>query len=152
MKKYFSYTLLFLLGLGIGCLINLSKNSYKKEVKKYVYVGEEKTSQKLYREGLNEDGLVYEKGVDPLGVYNKKDGIVCTPDIAYQIANSILTNIYGEQDINERKPFKIKLINDKYWAVEGEYQGKDRNIMLTGSVFICIKKDDAQVQMISHEK
>ncbi len=37
--------------------------------------------------------------------YFPKDGFIPTAEIAFQMAESILNKIYGEEDIKEQKPF-----------------------------------------------
>lgn len=64
------------------------------------------------------------------------------------IAKNILSNIYGEKQINSELPLKISLINNRFWQIEGSLPPN----MTGGTAIIVIKKDDGQIQYIRHTK
>ena len=81
--------------------------------------------------------------------YDKfKNGIVENANMAYTIANSILSNIYGSNQIKNEYPLKITLINNRFWVIEGSLSKGETG----GTAIIVIKKDDGQVQYINHGK
>lgn len=52
--------------------------------------------------------------------YFPKKGLVPTAKIAFQIAEPILNQIYGSENIEAEKPFSINLEND-VWIIEGHF-------------------------------
>lgn len=78
----------------------------------------------------------------------KKNGIVENANMAYTIANTILSNIYGGNQIKNEYPLKITLINNRFWVIEGSLSKGETG----GTAIIVIKKDDGQVQYINHGK
>ena len=109
------------------------------------------TIKTSFRDNLN--GVVYEKSQDPFGVYNKKNGIVSNPYLAYNIAYSILSDIYGENQIKEELPLKIYLLNDCFWVIEGSLgDATHPNGKVGGVAKIVISKVDGQIQAVFHEK
>ena len=115
---------------------------------KYIYIGNciDSLISSNYRSNFNR--IEYEDGVDPYGVYNKKNGIVENANMAYTIANTILSNIYGSNQIKNEYPLKITLINNRFWVIEGSLSKGETG----GTAIIVIKKDDGQVQYINHGK
>lgn len=75
-----------------------------------------------------------------------KNGIVENANMAYTIANTILSNIYGSNQIKNEYPLKITLINNRFWVIEGSLSKGETG----GTAIIVIKKDDGQVQYINH--
>lgn len=76
-----------------------------------------------------------------------KDGFVSTPEIAYNIAESILSKIYGKENIEKQKPFSINLEND-IWIIEGNIE-KD---YLGGVAYMEIRKSNGEVLKVLHGK
>ena len=115
---------------------------------KYIYIGNcvDSLISENYRSNFND--IEYGDGVDPYGVYNKKNGIVENANMAYTIANTILSNIYGSNQIKNEYPLKITLLNNRFWVIEGSLSKGETG----GTAIIVIKKDDGQVQYINHGK
>lgn len=153
MKKiimFFVATLSFI----VGCFCNFLfvKHSSDKQNSKsrveYKFEGRCTDSQihDNFREGLSD--ISYDNTTDPYGVYNQKNGVISNYRLAGVIAKNILSNIYGEEQINSELPLKITLINDRFWRVEGSLSPK----MVGGTAVILIKKADGQIQYIHHTK
>jgi len=68
-------------------------------------------------------------------------------ETAIKIAEAILIPIYGNEVLN-KKPFTVKLINCKVWHVEGSI-GLDE---LGGVPIIEIQKSDCKILKITHTK
>jgi hypothetical protein len=77
--------------------------------------------------------------------YLPSDGVVKDEDTASKIATIILNNIYGENNIQNQKPFKVILF-EGIWIIMGTLP-KDT---LGGVVKIMIQKEDGKVLYIDH--
>lgn len=148
--KFFVACLFFI----AGCFCNFLFVKYSAENKKtkkcieYSFVGYYTDSliPDNYRERLS--GISYDNNADPYGVYNHKNGVISNYRLAGIIAKNILSNIYGEKQINSELPLKISLINNRFWQIEGSLPPN----MTGGTAIIVIKKDDGQIQYIRHTK
>jgi hypothetical protein len=79
--------------------------------------------------------------------YIPKDGFVPNEETAKKIAEAVLYPIYGET-IKNQKPYKVTLIENKIWVVEGTLS---KNAV--GGVFhIEIQKDNCAILNVSHGK
>jgi len=148
-KRIFLKIVLILIGIFVGyavCYFHLKPSIRSKVEKKYVFAGTETVKWKIYREYPK--NKKYSAQYDPLGVYSIEGGVVNSASSAYEIAYTILTAIYGKSLIDSEKPLVIKLINNKYWEIHGSLPPNS----FGGVGFICIKKDDGQIQSIKHEK
>ena len=67
---------------------------------------------------------------------------------AKKIAEAILIPIYGKEQIEAEKPFKVKLVNDSIWVVEGT----QKEISLGGVFYIEIQKSDCKILKVTHGK
>ncbi|MCL1937341.1 MAG: YbbC/YhhH family protein [Candidatus Azobacteroides sp.] len=73
-------------------------------------------------------------------------GFIPNEEIAFKIAEIVLTQIYGKENINEGKPFSINLEND-IWIIEGTlYRRKG------GVAYMEIQKKDGKILKIIHTK
>ena len=79
--------------------------------------------------------------------YFPKEGFVSTPEIAVQIADIILSKIYGEKKIEKQKPFFVKLEND-IWIIEGHLEKG----YLGGVAYIELSKKNGEVLKVIHTK
>ena len=73
---------------------------------------------------------------------------VPTEKVACQIAEIILTPIYGEDNIKKQKPFKATLVRDSVWVVVGV----QKEIEIGGVAYIEIQKRDCKILKVSHGK
>ncbi len=79
--------------------------------------------------------------------YFPEDGFVPTAEIAFQIAEPILCQIYGKEKIEREKPFSINLEND-IWMVEGSIEkGFDG-----GVAYIELRKSNGEILKVIHTK
>ncbi len=148
--KFFVACLFFI----AGCFCNFlfvkysSENKISKKCIEYSFVGYYTDSliPDNYRERLS--GISYDNNADPYGVYNHKNGVISNYRLAGIIAKNVLSNIYGEKQINSELPLKISLINNRFWQIEGSLPPN----MSGGTAIIVIKKDDGQIQYIRHTK
>ena len=125
-----------------------SENKKSKKCVEYNFVGYYTDSliPDNYRERLS--GISYDNNADPYGVYNDKKAVISNYRLAGIIAKNVLSNIYGEKQINSELPLKISLINNRFWQIEGSLPPN----MTGGTAIIVIKKDDGQIQYIRHTK
>ncbi len=74
-----------------------------------------------------------------------ENGVVPTAKVAFQIAEPILINVYGKENIESEKPFSINLEAD-VWIIEGSLEeGYDG-----GVAYIEIRKSDGKVLTVIH--
>jgi hypothetical protein len=78
--------------------------------------------------------------------YFPKEGFVPTAEIAFQIAEPILNQIYGEE-IEEEKPFSINLEND-IWVIEGYLAPGFKG----GVAYMEIRKSTGEILKVIHTK
>jgi hypothetical protein len=79
--------------------------------------------------------------------YFPKEGLVPTAEIAFQIAESVLINLFGKETIEEEKPFSINLEND-VWIIEGSLEKGFKG----GVAYIEIRKSDGEILKVTHTK
>lgn len=68
-------------------------------------------------------------------------------ETAIKIAEAILIPIYGK-DILQKRPFTAKLVNNKFWRVEGTLNLDE----LGGVPVIEIQKTDCKIIKVTHTK
>jgi len=145
-KYIVSVVIGFLIGCGITvCFVQLNRYNYEEsdEEKDYIYLGNE--NQTI---DWKNDAPIYEKGVDPNGVYSRTGGVLPNDSSAVEMAKLILFPIYGKKEIEEEKPYLVRLINNEIWCISGQLKKG-----YEGGIFkILINKSDGKVLMISHSK
>lgn len=81
-----------------------------------------------------------------------KDGFVPDKETAIRIAEAVWIPIYGEDQINNEKPFKATLRNG-VWLVEGSLPEGPENSIVAGGVAVAeIAKKDGHIIRVSHGK
>lgn len=106
-------------------------------------------SNEDFRQSISD--IPYAEGADPYGVYNQENGIISNATVAYNIACAILSDKYGKEFVYENEPFIIALYNNKYWLIEGSTYHTEKN-KKRGGVYMVLRKDDGQIQMLRVEK
>ncbi|MBB1140691.1 YbbC/YhhH family protein [Myroides sp. WP-1] len=79
---------------------------------------------------------------------DKTEGYVPNADIAVQIAESILFNIYKKELIIEQRPYNVFFKNNSVWCVEGNLSKE----MDGGVFYIEIRKSDGAILKVLHTK
>ena len=79
--------------------------------------------------------------------FHPNNGVVSSPEMAYAIADCVLSNIYGRSAMNNEKPYHITLLDDRYWIIEGTLKAPKG-----GTAHIIIKKRNGQIIELSHGK
>lgn len=87
----------------------------------------------------------------------KENGFVPNKETAAKIAVAVWSPIYGEEAINNETPYRVKLIEDSIWIVEGSFIGeKDlrhllfKDAILGGTAYVEIRKSDGKVLRMIH--
>jgi len=82
--------------------------------------------------------------------YMPVDGLVPNEEMAVQIAEIVLSNLYGHERIEQQKPFSINLENN-IWIIEGYW---DRNDFSTdgGVAYMEISKNNGAILKVIHTK
>ncbi|MDH3593836.1 MAG: YbbC/YhhH family protein [Rhodospirillales bacterium] len=70
-------------------------------------------------------------------------GIVNNPKIAIDIAELVVANVYGDNEVKLQRPFEAFDETDR-WRIEGSYN-RDRKIEGHGPIEIWIRKRDAKI-------
>lgn len=76
-----------------------------------------------------------------------KEEFVPTAEVAVKLANTILIELYGIDDIEEQSPFSVNL-EDNIWILEG-YLDENK---LGGVAYIEIDKQTGQIRKVVHTK
>ena len=79
--------------------------------------------------------------------YMPQKGLIPTAEMAIQIAEIILKNIYGNEKIEGQKPFSVNIEND-IWIIEGHLEKG----YLGGVVYIELSKKNGEVLKVIHTK
>jgi hypothetical protein len=83
--------------------------------------------------------------------YRPGEGYVSSEKTAKMIAEAVLVPIYGIDEINKQKPFKV-VLKGKNWIVEGSTPA-DRGIKFLGGHFtIHIARSTGEITHLSHSK
>jgi len=88
---------------------------------------------------LNYDGI---NGID------KVEGYVSDANIAVQMAELILFNIYKKELIIEQRPYNVFLKNNSVWCIEGSLSDD----MEGGVFYVELRKSDGAVLKVLHTK
>ena len=79
---------------------------------------------------------------------NCEECYITKQETAMKIAEAILTETYGKDKIDSEKPFKVKIINDSLWNIEGSF-----NHIGYGGVFnITLSAKNGKVIEMYHGK
>lgn len=138
-----SYLICVIAGLGLGyCIFGNKHDKVKQQaVKTYVYVGEK-------YEGLNFKRSA-EYGFVPLDEINlSKYGVIEDAESAANVGIAMLSGMYGKENIESQKPFRVELIDGLFWSVEGSLHPFTKG----GTAFILIQKKDGRVLNYFHGK
>ena len=85
--------------------------------------------------------------------YDRTNGLVPDKETAIKIAEVILVNVYGEEQIKKQKPFVVTLLKNKIWIVEGSFKNKATSLRDKGGVaHIEIQKSDCKILLVTHGK
>ena len=104
------------------------------------------------------DFMYLGENIEPISVDDLEDsclvrnshpnnGVVSTAEMAYTIADCVFSNIYGRSTMDKEKPYRITLLEDRYWVIEGTM-----NTSEGGTAHLMIKKENGQIVEISHGK
>jgi len=137
MKKIvilFLLTILLFVFISTGCNVKIDNNTAEeKNTQQMDYVINKKLSLNNYSDY---------KG------FTSEDGFVPNEKIAFQIAEIVLSQIYGKATVESEKPFSINLENN-VWIIEGSLPKEyDKG----GSAYIEINKQTGQILKVIHTK
>lgn len=78
--------------------------------------------------------------------FKPKDGFVPNAETAINVAEAVLTPIYGEEVIKKEKPFKARLKNE-IWIVSGSMPS---GLTLGGVSHVKISKQNGAILLVTH--
>lgn len=87
-------------------------------------------------------------GYDNVDGIDKIEGYVPNADIAVQISELVLCNIYKKELIIEQRPYNVFLKNNSVWCIEGNLSDD----MEGGVFYIEIRKSDGAILKVLHTK
>jgi hypothetical protein len=128
--------MIFLLSITIGC--SESHNNQKSQ--EYIYLGTRHTEYELFRQDT------ISKNYN--GVYTRANGVVVDANTAVTIGRAVLVPIYGEEEIDLQRPYKVELVNDTIWMLYGSLPQNANG----GCFEIAINKKDGRIMKIGHGK
>lgn len=105
------------------------------------------THQRLGKENAENELKGALNGGSQHNVVNYKELLIKNENTAIQIAEPILSDIYGESHIKDQKPYEAYLI-DNYWVINGTLPIG----MLGGTFVIIIDARNSKVLKINHYK
>ena len=143
-KKYIiSVVVAFLVGYGCAAYLLSHKHDTPKSsvVQEYVFLGNEETDYK----GDEIDYSIYTEGVQ---LWGKPYNVIPNDSLAVEMAKLVLFPIYGKNEIESERPYRISLVNNEYWLITGSLPEN----ALGGTFFITINKQDGKIISIGHEK
>lgn len=98
-----------------------------------------------------DDSLSTDFYIDMQG-YFPVEGFVPTADVAVRIAECVLSEIYGKENIEKEKPFSVNLQNG-VWIIEGSIPDmNDSLITFYGESYMEIKKSNGEILKLLHTK
>jgi hypothetical protein len=83
--------------------------------------------------------------------YHPKDGYVPEQATAMAIAEAVLVAIYGKEQIQRQKPFKIEL-KDNIWTIEGRAPSGSGALYLGGTALVRISRATGEILQVTHSK
>jgi len=81
--------------------------------------------------------------------YIPPNGFVPDEETARKIAETVWLPIYGRQVLRQ-KPYRVKLIDEKIWIVEGTLKGIP--FVVGGTAYIEINKNTGEIIKVTHSK
>lgn len=79
--------------------------------------------------------------------YVPPSGFVPTQEVAIKIAEAVLFNIYGQEQIEAQRPYKVSQVEGN-WVIEGTISPKS----LGGTFTAKISKVDGRIVLVTHSK
>jgi NADH dehydrogenase FAD-containing subunit len=107
----------------------------------------DKANESKERRDYIVNGHLSSIGYDDFEGYFPKEGLVPSAKIAFQIAEPVLKNIYGDSNIENEKPFSVNLQNG-VWIIEGYL---DEGWM-GGVAYMEIRKSNGEILKVIHTK
>lgn len=97
--------------------------------------------------GEKSDGMAVSNVSCSIQSNPSKDGYIPNEETAIRVAEVIWIPIYGEDDVQEHRPYHAKLKDGKVWVVSGEVYTKKG-----GSPFALMQKSDGKILDVYHEE
>lgn len=142
MKKLTIITIALIICFWSGVFFSkITKKDVKIKENDYIFMGKKESAFSTFSDSLREANNT------PLDLYIQAKDIISSPEMAYAIADCILSNIYGRSSMDKEKPYHITLLDDRYWVVEGSLKTPKG-----GTAYIMIQKGNGQILEISHGK
>lgn len=97
------------------------------------------------KESINEEGRTPSESVQRLSAFG---GIIPDAETAVKVGTAVLSSIFGGNETDLQKPFKVELIIDKIWHVYGTPSKRH----IGGTLEIYIQKSDSRILNINNSK
>jgi hypothetical protein len=132
-----------LITVGFLCAIALHGCCDRKSQK------DEETQEIMYIENKELSSKDYANAIGNMPA----DGLIPTKEIAVQIAEIVLSKIYGHERIEQQKPFFINL-EDDVWIIEGYFNRHEGGVATTdgGVAYMEISKRNGTILKLLHSK
>lgn len=94
-----------------------------------------------------EDSNLSSKDYSEYKSITPKEGFVPTAEVAVKLANTVLIQLYGIDNIKEQNPFSVNL-EDNIWIIEGYLDENKQG----GVAYLEIDKQTGQIRKVVHTK
>ena len=74
---------------------------------------------------------------------------ICSAEAAFKMAEPLLNRAYGKENISFQKPFRINLV-DNIWVIFGTLRKATEGVVLGGTAYMEIRKDDGKILKAIH--
>ena len=88
---------------------------------------------------------------DNITSLNKEGEEVSSAEMAFKIAEPMLIDTYGKENILLQKPFRINLVDD-IWIIYGTLPLANGKMAVGGTAYIEIRKKNGELVKMIHEK
>lgn len=88
---------------------------------------------------------------DNITSLNKEGEEVSSAEMAFKIAEPMLIDTYGKENILLQKPFRINLVDD-IWVIYGTLPLANGKMAVGGTAYIEIRKKNGELVKMIHEK
>lgn len=155
MKCLFYFTTGLIIGVLSMFIIysSIQKEDKNTDVPLFEYLGKVQADSEL-EEIINDS--IYREPYMPASCNNpyipdsiNQAGVIPTAEMAAKMAYLIISNTYGTDCATKEMPYKITLINDREWSVEGCLPKKHTN---RGTFSIVLDKKTNEVLYLMHGK
>ena len=138
------FLMFFLTSILCGCKENAST---KNSTLNMINIDQKSIIQDTIREKYLINNQLTAKDYAFSSGYKPSEGFIPTAEVAVEIADIVLSNLFGKANIDEQKPFSINLDNG-IWIIDGYLESG----MKGGTAYMEISQETGEILKVSHGK